>query len=115
MIAWHFRQSAGSWADPMIDGDGRNCAARGGVPILQVQPAAERLMRSLAVVRAGLAETAELGANSRFDLECPLLSLPGVFRTSIDEVPWEGAYLDTELAAGKLAREALPEKVCLHQ
>lgn len=83
--------------------------ARGGVPILQVQPAAERLMRSLAVVRAGLAETALLGADPDFDLECPLLSLPAVFRTSIDTVPWEGAYLslladvDVELAAEKFA------------
>ncbi len=80
-------------------------AARGGVPILQVQRAAERLMRSLAVVRAGLAETAVLGADPDFDLECPLLSLPAVFRTSIDTVPWEGAYLgaDMELAAEKFA------------
>ena len=82
-------------------------AARGGMPILQVQPAAERLMRSLAVVRAGLAETAVLGVDlPQFDLECPLLSLPAVFRTSIETVPWEGAYLgaDAELAAEKLAR-----------
>jgi hypothetical protein len=82
-------------------------AARGGVPILQVQPAAERLMRSLAVACAGLAQTAELGADPpEFDLECPLLSLPAVFRTSIDTVPWEGAYLgaDAELAAEKYAQ-----------
>jgi hypothetical protein len=80
-------------------------AARGGVPILQVQPAAERLMRSLAVVRAGLAQTAVLGTDPDFDLECPLLSLPAVFRTSMDTVPWEGAYLgaDAELAAQKRA------------
>jgi tetratricopeptide (TPR) repeat protein len=81
-------------------------AARGGVPILQVQPAAERLMRSLAVVRAGLARTAVLGAGPKFDLECPLLSLPAVFRTSLDTVPWEGAYLGADLgtAAEKLAQ-----------
>jgi tetratricopeptide (TPR) repeat protein len=81
-------------------------AARGGVPILQVQPAAERLMRSLAVVRAGLGHTAVLGADPEFDLECPLLSLPAVFCTSINTVPWEGAYLgaDAELAAEKLAQ-----------
>jgi len=86
-------------------------AARGGVPILQVQPAAERLMQSLAVVRVGLAKTSELGADPpQFDLECPLLSLPAVFRTSIDTVPWEGAYLGpdaevgAELAAKKLAQ-----------
>jgi tetratricopeptide (TPR) repeat protein len=81
-------------------------AARGGVPILQVQPAAERLTRSLAVVRAGSAQTAVLGADPEFDLECPLLSLPAVFRASIETVPWEGAYLgaDAELAADKLAQ-----------
>jgi tetratricopeptide (TPR) repeat protein len=91
-------------------------AARGGVPILQVQPAAERLMRSLAVVRAGLAQTAVMDADAPpFDLECPLLSLPAVFRTSIETVPWEGAYLgaDAELAAHKLAqfpRAAFPSQ-----
>jgi tetratricopeptide (TPR) repeat protein len=81
-------------------------AARGGMPMLQVQPAAERLMQSLAVVRAGLARTAVLGADPAFDLECPLLSLPAVFRTSISTVPWEGAYLSAgmELAAEKLVQ-----------
>jgi tetratricopeptide (TPR) repeat protein len=80
-------------------------AARGGVPILQVQLAAERLTRSLAVVRSGLAQTAVLGTDPEFDLECPLPSLPAVFRTSIESVPWEGAYLgaNAELAAEKLA------------
>ncbi len=79
-------------------------AARGGVPILQVQPAAERLMRSLAAVRTGLAETAVLGADPEFDLECPLLSLPAVFRTRVGTVPWPGAYLaaDAEHVAEKL-------------
>jgi len=76
-------------------------AARGGVPVLQVQGPAERLMRSLGVVRAGLAETAVLGANPpEFDLECPLLSLPAAFGTTAETVPWAGAYLgaETELA-----------------
>lgn len=82
-------------------------AARGGVPILEVQPAAERLMRSLAVVRAGSAETAVLGSKpQQFDCECPLPSLPAVFGTTPEAVPWAGAYLgaDTELAAEKRAR-----------
>src|SRR5208282_2910669 len=66
-------------------------AARGGVPVLEVQPAAERLMRSLAVVRAGLAETAVMDAGAiAFDYECPLMSLPAVFRTTVDTVPWTG-------------------------
>ena len=81
-------------------------AARGGVPILQVQTAAERLTRTLAVVRAGLARTTVLGADPDLDLECPLLSLPAVFHTTIDTVPWEGAYLgaDAKFTAEKRAQ-----------
>jgi hypothetical protein len=72
-------------------------ASRGGVPVLQVQPAAERLMHSLAIARAGVAEISVLGAEPpQFDLECPLLSLPAVFQTRVDTVPWEGAYLGAE-------------------
>jgi tetratricopeptide (TPR) repeat protein len=79
-------------------------AARGGVPVLEVQPTAERLMRSLAVVRSGLAETAVMDADAlKFDLECPLMSLPAVFGTTIETVPWTGAYLgaDEEMAHEK--------------
>jgi tetratricopeptide (TPR) repeat protein len=79
-------------------------AARGGRVILQVQEPALRLMQSLAAVRAGLAETALLGAAPlEFDLECPLLSLPAVFGTTVETVPWPGAYLgaDPELALEK--------------
>jgi tetratricopeptide (TPR) repeat protein len=79
-------------------------AARGGVPVLEVQPAAERLMRSLAVVRAGLAETAVMDANAaEFDCECPMMSLPAVFGTTVETVPWTGAYLgaDEELVREK--------------
>jgi tetratricopeptide (TPR) repeat protein len=76
-------------------------AARGGVPILQVQAPVERLMRSLLVVRAGQAEIALMGAKpSDFDLECPLMSIPAVFGTTVETVPWPGAYLgvNAELA-----------------
>ncbi len=69
-------------------------AARGGHPILQVQEPAERLLRSLAAVRAGCAETAILGSPlPAFDLECPLMSLPAVCGTTVASVPWLGAYL----------------------
>jgi tetratricopeptide (TPR) repeat protein len=66
--------------------------ARGGVPILEVQPPAERLLRSLEVVRSARAEIGILGAGARrsegkFDLECPLLSLPAAFRTTVETVP----------------------------
>lgn len=69
--------------------------ARGGFPILQVQAGVERLMRSLAIVRSGNAEVCVLGAvpSTDFDLECPLMSTPALFCTTVDTVPGEGAYL----------------------
>lgn len=81
-------------------------AARGGFPVLQVQEPAERLLRSLEVVRAGRAETAVLGgAPVEFALECPLMSLPAIFGTTVNTVPWTGAYLeaDAELVREKQA------------
>ena len=82
-------------------------AARGGFPVLQVQRPVERLVRSLAVVQAGKAEMALLGEGNglSFDLECPLLSLPAVFGTTPETVPWQGAYLaaERELAAQRAA------------
>ena len=72
--------------------------ARCGQVILQVQEPAVRLMQSLAAVRAGLAETHLLGARlPEFDLECPLLSLPAVFGSTRETVPWPGAYLGADL------------------
>ena len=73
-------------------------AARGGRVILQVQKPTLRLMQSLAAVRTGLAEAALLGAMPQFDCECPLLSLPAVFRTVTETVPWPGAYLEADPA-----------------
>ena len=84
-------------------------AARGGWAILQVQPAVERLMRSLAVVHSDGAETAVLGAAPpEFDLECPLLSLPAVFETALDTVPWPGAYLGAESEVALKKRQQFP-------
>ena len=72
-------------------------AARGGTAILQVQEPVERLMGSLAAVRAGLVDTARRGTEvAGFDLECPLMSLPSVFRTTVETVPWPGPYLGAE-------------------
>ena len=79
-------------------------ADRGGQVILMMQPPVERLMASLASVRAGQAQTALLGAKpTDFDVECPLMSLPAVFATTVETVPWPGAYLfaDPELVAEK--------------
>ncbi len=85
-------------------------AARGGTAILQVQPPVEPLLRSLAVVRAGQAETAILGKNPpEFDLECPLLSLPAVFETTPETVPWPGPYLAAEPQLAGEKRALFPD------
>ncbi|HEY1986510.1 MAG TPA: tetratricopeptide repeat protein [Terracidiphilus sp.] len=74
-------------------------AARGGIPVLQVQSPLARLLRSLPIVHAGQAEIALLGDPlPSFDVECPLMSLPAVFGTTIETVPWRGAYLGAERA-----------------
>jgi tetratricopeptide (TPR) repeat protein len=72
-------------------------AARGGDIILQVRKPVERLMASLAVVHTGQAVLAQLGIEPpAFDLECPLMSLPAVFGTTVETVPWPGAYLGAD-------------------
>jgi hypothetical protein len=68
--------------------------ARGGTALLQVQTGAKRLLGSLAAVQSGLVEIAQLGEKPpHFDLECPLMSLPAVFGTTVETVPWTGPYL----------------------
>ena len=71
--------------------------ARGGEVLLQVQSGVNRLMGSLAVVKTGQATVVPLGVKPPdFDLECPLMSLPAVFGTTVETVPWPGAYLGAE-------------------
>ncbi len=82
-------------------------AARGAHVVLQVHEPVERLMRSLAAVRAGHITIARLGAvPPAFDLECPLMSLPAIFGTTVETVPWAGPYLgaDPFLSAERLAQ-----------
>jgi tetratricopeptide (TPR) repeat protein len=82
-------------------------AARGGEVILQVHEPVKRLMHSLGVVREGRAKVAQLGiAPPEFDLECPLMSMPAVFGTAVDTVPWLGPYLgaESELIAEREAK-----------
>ncbi len=90
-------------------------AERGGVPILAIQPAVERLIGSLAVVRSGLATVVSLtGDASRtgceFDVECPLMSLPAVFATTPQTVPWPGAYLAADPTASAEKHRDFPSR-----
>lgn len=82
-------------------------AARGGRPRLMVQDQVERLMGSLDAVRAGTVVQAIAGQPApEFAYECPLMSLPAVFETTPETVPWTGAYLsaEPELVAEKWSR-----------
>jgi tetratricopeptide (TPR) repeat protein len=73
----------------------------GGSVVLQVQEPAVRLMRSLSAAAAGTVEIVSLGAvTPELDLECPLMSLPAVFATTITSVPWPGAYLHADPLLG---------------
>ncbi len=88
-------------------------AARGGKVILQVQPEVERLMRSLDVAKTGAAEVARIGRKPpEFDLECPLMSLPAVFHTTIETVPWLGSYLRADPGLVEAKRAQFPGAAC---
>ncbi len=85
-------------------------AARGGRVIVQVREPVERLIASLAVVRAGQAVVAPLGIQPPdFDLECPLMSLPAVFGTTPETVPWSGAYLGADPERAHERRMEFPD------
>lgn len=91
-------------------------AARGGVPVLAVQDPVERLLHTLAVVRAGEAQVIRLGEEDSspslsFDFECPLMSLPGALGTTIETVPWPGSYLGAEIEAARQKKRDYPSRI----
>ena len=84
-------------------------AARGGEIVLEVQEPVERLMNSLGVVHAGVAQVISIGSvRPEFDIECPLMSLPAVFGTTQETAPWSGAYLGALPELVRQKRELLP-------
>jgi tetratricopeptide (TPR) repeat protein len=91
-------------------------AQRGGMPVLAVQEPVERLMHTLADVRAGRAHVVSLGkeasaSNFAFDCECPLMSLPAVFGTTLKTVPWSGAYLAVDHQARHDKMMEYPDRI----
>ncbi len=79
-------------------------AARGGTVILEVQPELKRLMARLPGVSRIVAAGEPL---PKFDLQCPLLSVPLAFDTTLETVPPPAAY---RLPQGR-ARAAGPLRV----
>jgi len=83
----------------------------GGTALLQVQSGVKRLLTSLQAIRGGQAELAQLGVEPpKFDLECPLMSLPAVVGTRLDSVPWPGPYLFADPVLAEEARARFPRE-----
>jgi Flp pilus assembly protein TadD/SAM-dependent methyltransferase len=74
--------------------------AMGAEVILEVQPALYDLLRNLPGAHHVLPGGAELPAN--FDYQCPLMSLPGAFGTTLETIPAAVPYIAA--AAADLAR-----------
>ncbi len=79
--------------------------ARGGSVVFEVQPALHRLIAASPAM-SGIEVIAEGTTLPDFDLHCPLLSLPGVFKTSLSTIPAGAPYLfgDPALAPSLPAR-----------
>ena len=65
-------------------------AAQCGTLALECQPELKELLRSLPGVRTIVAQGEAL---PEFDFHLPLMSLPAVFRTTLETVPWHGPYV----------------------
>jgi Tfp pilus assembly protein PilF len=73
----------------------------GSKVIIGCQPALERLLRAMDPGRRVVVWEHELGLVG-FEQQCPLMSLPRIFGTTLKTIPWEGAYLRaTEADAAK--------------
>lgn len=68
-------------------------AERCGSVILECQPELKSLLAALEGVAAVVAQGEPLPA---FDTHLPLMSLPHVFGTTLDSVPWKGPYLHAD-------------------
>jgi tetratricopeptide (TPR) repeat protein len=80
-------------------------AARGLRVVMEVQPPLVRLTRGV----AGVAEVVARGeALPAFDLQCPMMSMPLAFGTTLDSIPSAPAYLSADGAAVAAWRARLP-------
>jgi Flp pilus assembly protein TadD len=68
-------------------------AEKGGKILLECQPVLVQLFRQVAGIERIIPSGAELG---RFDLHCPLPSLPFVFKTTFDSIPAKIPYLSAD-------------------
>jgi len=83
-------------------------AARGGKVIVSCQPELHRLLKSMP-------EISELHdwkqAPMRFDSHCPLMSLPGVFNSTVADIPSQVPYLHADPELIEHWKSRMPEGV----
>ena len=80
-------------------------ARRGARVILEVQPELVALLAGVAGAAAVIARGRKL---PRFDLHCPLMSLPGAFRTTAETTPAAVPYLEVSAARTQAWAQRLP-------
>jgi hypothetical protein len=68
-------------------------ARRGGRVVVRCQPPLVELFRSIEGIEQIVTPEMPL---PRFDVHCPLMSLPFAFSTRLDSIPWSGPYLRAE-------------------
>lgn len=79
-----------------------NVKARGGQVTVECQPALFQLLANY----QGIDKFVAPGESPKLDLECPLMSLPGVLQLTSDTL-WQGPYLSAEPARVERWRERL--------
>ena len=67
--------------------------SRGAKVVLFAQPRLCRLLKSLSPTIRVVADTE---VPPKFDMHCPLMSLPLAFKTTVGDIPWDGPYLFAE-------------------
>jgi Tfp pilus assembly protein PilF len=83
-------------------------AARGGKVILECQPPLSRLLLNLDGIERIIPAGEQLPA---FDVHCPLLTLPLVFKTTVETIPASGPYLRAEPELAEQWLKKLPPDV----
>lgn len=79
--------------------------ALGGRVMVEVQPALKRLFAQIPGIEHVITQGESL---PRFDVHCPLLSLPFRFGTTLDNLPAEAPYLSADALSSELWRQRMP-------
>jgi tetratricopeptide (TPR) repeat protein len=87
-------------------------ARRGGRIILECQPPLKRLFAELSSVETVFAEGEAL---PEFDVQCPLLSLPMIFRTDLNSIPAPARYLKPDRIQANAWRRRLAKEHTNHR